>query len=651
MGAVLIGGLISGCLYALVALGLVLIFRTTGAINFAQGDVGSLGLFIALGLSDGIWAHFGVLPAILLGLAGAAVANVAIYLTLIRPLEGRRADLVTTLVVTLGVSQVIEGALPIVFGYNPYSLKLFQGFGAIEIVGVKVPATGLAIIVSAVIALVSFAVILYKTRVGLVLRMGASNGPLADLSGIPSMAIRLVLWSAAGLIAAWGVMLFSAYDNVSTTTMGGFLLAAAVAASWGAFRSIPWTIAGAVIVGIVSDLVTRYSSLALTEIASLILLTIVFVVLQRRGGRVISRVSSTKVAGLQVRPLYKKAPGRGVGELVVLAIVGVTLWLTGGPFLQSLLTEMADATIMLCGLALSIRYAGRFNLAGAAYAATGAYVTSACIVHHWPTIFAIGAGVVGAGVVGAGLGLLTMGLETIFFVNLGLVASAVIGELVLVYPGITGGANGMYLQTPLQGILINGSSIFGLVIVLTALVTVGFYFFYGRSLHAAKVILSSNDIRVANASGLRVGPRFVITEAAGAAIVGLGGLLLVLNAGYISSSDFTIALSNALIAGVIIGGGWGIIGLAFGAAFIELLPAALGSLTNWPPIIYGAVLALVVVLSPNGAEGGVGTIYTSFATHIYPWLRKKARPEKVTEHGKNGLRPALEKDHQITHAD
>ncbi|MHB8190914.1 MAG: ABC transporter permease subunit [Ferrimicrobium sp.] len=639
MNAVLIGGLISGCLYALVALGLVLIFRTTGAVNFAQGDVGSLGMFVALGLSDGIWAHLGVLPAVLLGLLGAAVVNVAIYVLLIRPLEGRRADLVTTLVVTLGVSQVIEGALPIVFGYNPYSLKVFQGLGSIRLVGMQIPASGLAIVISAAIALICFAFILYRTRVGLVLRMGASNPSLADLSGVPAMAVRLVLWSVAGVIAAWGVMLFSAYDSVSTTTMGGFLLASAVAASWGAFRSIPWTIAGAVVVGIVSNLVTRYSSLSLTQTTSLVLLLVVFVVLQRRGGKVVSRVVATKVTGIQIRPLYKKTAALGFGELGVLAVGGVVFWLIGGLFVQSLIVETAATAIMLCGLSLSVRYGGRLNLAGAAYAGVGAYVASACVAHHWPTVIAIVVGVAAAGIVGAGMGLATVGLETIFFVNLGLVASAVIGELALVYPGLTGGAEGMYLNAPFQGVIVSGSSIFGLVIVVVAVVILGLYFLYGRSSYASKIILCANDLRVSNATGLRSGPRFVITEAIAAAIVGSGALLLVLNAGYINTSDFSIALSNALIAGVIVGGGWGIASLVFGAAFIEVLPASLGSLTNWPPIIYGASLALVVVLSPNGFEGGVGAVYRSFAE----WLGKRSHKSAdlgVLQQG-DGVMPAV----------
>lgn len=609
MNAILIGGLISGCLYALVALGLVLIFRTTGAVNFAQGDVGSFGMFVALGISNGTWAHFGLVPAIIIGLLGAVVLNVCIYLLLIRPLEGRRADLVTTLVVTLGVSQIIEGALPIVFGYNPYSLPVFQGLGKVTIAGEAVPMSGVAIVISAAIALATFAFVLYRTRIGLVLRMGASNGALADLSGVPALTIRLVLWSVAGIVASWGVMLFSAYDNVSTTTMAGFLLASAVAASWGAFRSIPWTIAGAIIVGIVSNLVTRYSSVSLTQVSSLVLLAIVFIFLQRRSGATISRLATEKLTGLQIRPLYRKAVKLGVGELVVLGIGSVLLWLIGGLFLKSLLVDTAATAIIIAGLSLSIRYAGRLNLAGAAYAGVGAYVTSAGLVHHWPTLLAFLAGVVAAGLVGAGMGLLTVNLETIFFVNLGLVASASISELVLLFTGVTGGAEGMYIKVPLQGITIGGVSIFGLIIVIVSIVVMGAYFFYGQSVSAAKTILSASDIRVAKATGLHTEMRFILIEAAAAAIVGLGGILIVVNAGYINTSDFDIALSNALIAGVIVGGGWGVLSVALGAAFIEVLPAFLGSLTNWPPIIYGAALAIVVVLSPNGLEGGVGSIY------------------------------------------
>lgn len=76
---------------------------------------------------------------------------------------------------------------------------------------------------------------LYRTRIGLALKMGASNVTLAEMSGVPMFTVKIALWFISGMIAGWGVMLFSAYDNVSTNTMGEFLLFSAVAASWGAF--------------------------------------------------------------------------------------------------------------------------------------------------------------------------------------------------------------------------------------------------------------------------------------------------------------------------------------------------------------------------------------------------------------------------------
>lgn len=609
MSGIVIAGIISGCLYALVALGLVLIFRTTGAVNFAQGDVGGFGTFVAIGLSNGVWAHFSTPVGVVVGLGAAGLLNVVVYLFVIRFLEGRSADLVTTLVATLGVSQIIEGVLPNFFGYNPFSLKLFPNLPSLHLLGVSIPFAGVAIVASTAVALVVFAFVLYRTKIGMALKMGASNMALAEMSGVPMFTVKLALWFISGVIAGWGVMLFSAYDNVSTNTMAEFLLFSAVAASWGAFRSIPWTIIGAIVVGIASDVVARYSPASLGQSTSFVLLLIVFLMMQRREAPVVSRMDLERVFQRFVRPTYARVRSAGIGEWVVVATLGLLFLFTGSSTIQSYVLDGSAFAVVVAGLALSIRFGGRLNLAGGAYVLVGAYVMGVGLQRGWgfvPTLLvALGIGAA-AGLL---LGLVTLRLETIYFVNLGLVLSAAVGEIVLLLPNLTGGGEGLSVVAPFSQSTFLGQPVIDVVIVVLALVALAAYGLYGRSLGGARMATCGADTRLARASGMRSSLRLVVIEGVAGATMAIGGSLVAVAGGYISVSQFGVLYSNALIASVLLGGAWGMAGVVVGAFFGAVLPLLLGSFSTWVSVINGGVLVLVIVLFPSGAEGGLTGLY------------------------------------------
>lgn len=609
MSGIVIAGIISGCLYALVALGLVLIFRTTGAVNFAQGDVGGLGTFTAIGLSTGLWAHLTTPLGVVIGLFMSGIANVLIYLLVVRFLEGRSADLVTTLVATLGVSEIIEGLLPNFFGYNPFSLRLFPNLPSLHLLGVAVPFAGVAIVLSTAVALAAFAFVLYRTKIGLALKMGASNMVLSEMSGVPMMRVKISLWFISGVIAGWGVMLFSAYDNLSTNTMAEFLLFSAVAASWGAFRSIPWTIGGAVVVGVVSDIVARYSPVALGQSTAFVLLLVVFLVMQRREAPVVTRIDLERIFQRFVRPTYVRRRSTGYGELAAVAVFSLVVFFVSGSYVQNLLLNGAAFAVIVVGLAFSMRFGGRLNLAGGAYVLLGAYVMGIGLQRGWGFWLALLFALVCGAIVGLVVGMLTLRLETIYFVNLGLVLSAAAGEIVMLLPNLTGGGEGLSVTAPFGRILVLGEPAIDILVLVVSLVVLSGYLWYGRSVSAARTICAGADTRLARVSGMRSGLRLVIVELVGAATMALGGTFVAIVGGYISTAQFGVLYSNALIASVLLGGAWGIGGVTVGAFFGAVLPVIMGSLSTWVGVVNGGVLVLVIVLFPAGVEGGLTGIY------------------------------------------
>ncbi len=607
--SLVIGGVISGALYTLVALGLILIVRVTGAINFAQGDAGSVGTFMAIQLTG----HAVGLPigwSVVLGVVSGMIVNVVIYLAFVRRLERIGAGPLPTMVVTIGASLIIEALLTLKFGFNPYTLSLFGNVGAVTIGGVRVPGSGTLIVISALLAIALFATVLYRTNFGRMLRMGASNPTLAELSGVRTMLVRVVVWAVAGAVATWGVTLFAAYQSISTSVMSGFLLTAAVAASWGAFRSLVMTLIGAVSLGVLLDIVTRYVQSDVTYVITFGVLSAVFLIYQFRKGRLTSRIEGARsaLAGgwltREVRPSYRSRPGLVVIEATVIGL-GMLLWVglsPAGSYGQGLAMQVGIGLTVLAALSVSFRYTRRLNLGVGGFMCFGAYAY-AVVGAHAGVVVGIVAALAGSFVVGCLLGLLTAGMELMFYATLTLVFTTAVPQLVTFFTGYTGGAQGLTLAASLA--VPNPVWIIVIVGVAVAVATVA----AGIMRPGAVALIASGDSRLGQVNGFRDAARLALAEGVSGLLMGLGGILLALSVGYLDPASFDLALSIGYVAALIIGGAWSAVGLMLGALFYVLVPAELAGFQNYPSVVYGGVLIIAVLFAPIGLEGITTWLY------------------------------------------
>lgn len=627
--SVVLGGLISGSMYALIAFGLIVIFRTSGSVTFALGANGAVGAFVCISLSNGQYAQLPLPVAVGIGIVAAGLLSLLTYVATVYWLERAGADAEASMIVTLGVEVIVTALLQEIFGSSTYTIPLFSSSDTIKIFGFAVSISAMLIVGSALAVFVAFSFVLYRTRVGLILRMGASDSDLMQLGGIGYLWVRLAVWTIAGAAASWAVILFSNYQDISTESVTGFLLASAVAASWGGFRSIPWTIAGAVAIGVVTDLVTRFAPVTLTETASFVVLVVVFLVKQRRtavSGNW-SRVSLRNLAQRWTRPAQVIGKYRVPAEALVVTAIAIWLWLDAGGFTSSLYEMLAAYTVALTGLAITMRYGGRLSLAAPAYMAAGAYMS----VILAPTTGSTGAVVLAVlitGVLGASMGLVTARMDLIYYVVLSLLLTATVPEITQLFSGSTGGSQGETTSTYFGSATVMGHSELLLVYLLLALLLVTGYALIGRSPLAARSLLVITDQRTSEASGLRSIPRLVAIEAVGASLMGLGGLLLVHSVGFVSPGDFTTEVSVTLVAAVVVGGGWTIVGVAAAAAFAVVVPQELSSLaTFWPAVIYGAALIVVVISFPSGVEGWLNALYEELGRGF---MRERRRHRPVS---------------------
>lgn len=606
MSGAIIGGVISGSLFALIAMGLVVIFRCSHSINFAQGDIGALGAFLSLSLTTA-GAH--VVPvwlAVVIGILVSAAANLILYLGYVQFLEKRgTGNIYVTLVGTLGIALIIENALPLKYGYTAYSLPLFGGVGGIKIAGVNVPASALAIVASAALALGVFTLVLYRTRAGLLLRMGASDPRLTTLSGLRIHMIRAVAWAVAGGLSAWGVMLYSSYQNITTGTMGTFVLYAAVAASWGAFRSVTWTVVGALATGIVGNVVDVYASATLENTVALVMLTLAIGFRVWRRG---SRVSSGEIESRGLaRTTRVRHPKLAVTEVVLAICCGLVAWLLAGSAQVGLLQEACYTIIAMTGIAICLRFGGRLALCAGGIMGLAGYISA---YNGLPAVVMVILAVAVSVLVGVVLGTLTAKMELIYYANITLLITVSVPELAQVFTSLTGGQGGEAVPPLLTGTLLGGRSAEALLMVVVTCAVLAAFAIFGRGNLGRSLAAVGRDSTLAISAGLRPIAVRALIEGLGLGLMGLAGVFWAQQASFLTPQAITIYFSNILVAGVIVAGGWTVSGLVIGGAFLVELPSVLAPFNGGlPGIVFGAVLVLVVLAAPEGVEGALRRLY------------------------------------------
>ena len=253
---VLVGGLLSGVMYSLVALGFVLIYKASGVFNFAQGAMVFFAVlsfvgFMELGLN--FWVALPVTVALMV------VVGVVTERLVLRPLVGQSED--TLLMATIGLAFVIEGVAQLAWGVKVRGLDLGiadvpMGWLAdnadILVSQLDVAAGLVAGLMVAVLAL-----IFSKTKVGRGLRAVADDNAAALSVGIPLKQILVVVWATAGVVALVAGMVWGARSGVQFALVGVALKAMPVLII-GGFTSVPGVIVAGLIVGAAEKIAEVY---------------------------------------------------------------------------------------------------------------------------------------------------------------------------------------------------------------------------------------------------------------------------------------------------------------------------------------------------------------------------------------------------------
>jgi branched-chain amino acid transport system permease protein len=246
---VLLGGLMSGVLYSLVALGFVLIFKASGVFNFAQG---SMVLFAALAVAR-LAERMPLWAAVLVAVAIMVVFAFLVERLVLRPLVNQ--DGVALLMATLGVTYFLDGFGQTVWGSDIYEINLGIAREPVMILGnlfqggILINKDDVAAAIVAVILVGALALFFQKTRTGRALRAVADDHQAAQAIGIPLNRIWVIVWSVAGIVAIVGGVIWGGKLGVQFS-ISQVALKALPVVILGGFTSVPGAIVGGLIIGV-----------------------------------------------------------------------------------------------------------------------------------------------------------------------------------------------------------------------------------------------------------------------------------------------------------------------------------------------------------------------------------------------------------------
>jgi branched-chain amino acid transport system permease protein len=276
----MISGLSTGSVYALVALGLALIYRSTRILNFAHGDVATAGTFIAFGL---LGLNVPLAPALVLALfSGAALAMLFYFLVLV-PAQRREATQLGQIILTLGLGLILQGLISYFGGTEIQAFPFFlSDTKTYRIFGVVISQLSLGTLVLGLLASLVFYALVQKTRLGLAMRATSENLPAAQTMGIPTRRILALSWGLASILGVLAGLFLAPALLLDPFFMLEPFLKGFAAAILGGLNSLPGAIVGGLILGVAESLAGGFISIAFKN--TLAFLIIILVLLIRPEG-------------------------------------------------------------------------------------------------------------------------------------------------------------------------------------------------------------------------------------------------------------------------------------------------------------------------------------------------------------------------------
>jgi sulfate-transporting ATPase len=594
----LILGIGPGAVYALLGVGIVLIYRGSGVVNFAQGVFALAGAVVFVETrARGVPLGVALLLAVIAGLVfGALIQNIVLW-------RLRRAAPVIRIIATLGIFIAAVSGAALHYGAVPVLINQFlpQHIWSVDKVTIESDRVILFGIAAALTVILSF--VQRRTLIGVATRAAAEDDVSASILGWSPNMLASFNWALGGALGALAGALIVPLTGLIVENLGLLIVPALAAALIGGFRSLGFTFLGAIGVGVAQTLTQHYWTQPGAGDAVPFLIIIIVLVISGRS--------------LPLRShLYEKLPSLGRGTLrpipiAVLTIVSFIMmsWVFNVTWQDAFTASLAEA-ILLLSVVVVTGYAGQLSLAQLTLAGLGAYVAGRLVAAQgWPFWAAFIAGILAAVPIGLAFAipaLRTRGVNlAVVTLGLAVTVNAVLFQNVNYTGGLQGTATG---DTKLFGLDINAIThpnrwgVFVLILFVVCAILVANL---RRSASGRRMIAIRENERAAAALGVSVRNAKFFAFAIGAVVATVAGYAIGFGNTSVVYTNFDPLSSIYSTAYAVIGGVGYVAGPLLGSMLVSggvgsLFNALIPGLNNWLGVIGGVFVVIILMLNPDG---------------------------------------------------
>jgi branched-chain amino acid transport system permease protein len=599
-----VNGFVIGNIYALLAVGLALIFGVANLINFAHGSVYTIGAYIGWAAITFLHTPLPVtfaLVALGSGALGALIERVAL-----RPLQGKAR--IAPLLATIGLSFVLDQLVQIFCSPNPRALptelpdwRIDIGGGSIGSMDILIAAVGL----SSAALLFAF---LRFTKLGYAVRATAQDRDAARQMGVNVDAVNSAVFAiASALGGVSGLLVGMYYNHIDPAMSFQATLKGVVAQVIGGVGNVPGAIVGSLLLGLTESYGIALFGTTYRNLFAFVLL-IVFLVARPNGlfgGR--KALEAEPMTGSFIAPSRAIRLPRYVYYALAAAALALPL-VTGAPYLLQTLTNAWLAGLLALSLTLVAGTAGQMSFGHAGLLAIGGYASAllATDAGFSPWVSVPIAGFV-TSLLGTALVFPTFRLRGHYIAIATLAIGEIVSLVILNWESLTHGAMGVAGIPPLSAFGHEATSARAVYwICLAALIVFAALQARLSTSHIGRVLRALRDDEVAARShGVEITRYKAIAFAFAGFGAGVSGAISAHLYSYLNNQTFDSQLSLLAVTMAILGGMGNIFGAILGAIALVGLPEAFRFAAEYRVLIYGIVLLLLVRFRPQGLMGTV----------------------------------------------
>lgn len=601
-------GLGVGAVFALLAAGIVLVYRASGVLNFAHASIGVTGAYIDYSLLE----HHAGLPvgvALAIAMAAGALTGVLSYRLVFERVA--HTSQVTKLIASFGLSGVLQGGIGVVFGRigtpTTRGHTLLPVERGVTVAGAGVPYQRIAVILVGIAAALGIAALLRFSEFGIQLRALAQNPLAARLAGVDDRRIQTITWAIAGSSSVLAAVLVLPFGPFNPLALNGFQLKAFAAALLGGFVSLPASLAGGVGLGVAQELLVGapapFNGLR-TVLATALILVLLFLRVERffvseQEARAVQGDERLFTGGSRV-PVVGSPRAWLAGAAVVAA---ATMTMSG--FWAFVTTRAALYALLALSLVVLTGWTGQVSLMPGTFAGVGAclaWVLGTKLGFAFPVVIPL-AGLATIPVVGI-VGVAAVRLRPLYLAVATLAFAGLFDDTLFQQHWFANGGAELVTNRPT---LLTGDHAFAAAVIGIAGALFAFTAGFARTRTGRAFRMVRDNDRAAEAAGVNPAKYRLLAFAISAFYAGVMGALLAYLLRTFTVEEFSfLVLSLAAFGIAAVGGIRTPAGAIVGAfAFVELTEVfrSSGAVSDWSTVAVGLGIVLVMGRTPDGIVG------------------------------------------------